>query len=41
MATNKKNIIVYVDYENLHYNLINKNQNIFEIMQMFKLQQMQ
>ncbi|MGM9533689.1 MAG: NYN domain-containing protein [Intestinibacter sp.] len=30
MTTNKKNIIVYVDYENLHYNLINKNQNIFE-----------
>ena len=30
MTTNKKNIMVYVDHENLHYNLINKNQNIFE-----------
>lgn len=31
MRDSKQNIIVYVDYENLHYNFIKKYKNIFEV----------
>ncbi len=34
-----KNILIYIDYENLHYNLINAYKNVFEIEFFYKLKQ--